>query len=239
MFIWHHVKVQQGKCYFWYNFNIEFILLVGCQLVVFMSQHYSDNSSNEEAVPCTSKPCKWKQPHKRKSSTQLVSTACFEKHEYGKTRKYTFESQKAFDPWPQSMQNTASKRLPQPLQDVRGKAYAFLCSDSSHQSQTPAASPHLTKVQLLEEVRRFKKTLEVSWEDVRRIQIETCGQSTSPQRFKVRRLHLTSSLFGCVRQLKPSTPPDNLVLPVLGVKVLRVLDWAMEGIWKQLLWMNT
>ena len=60
--------------------------------------------------------------------------------------------------------------------------------------------------------------LKVSEEDIRRIEIETSGQSTSPQWLQARRLHLTASFFSCIRHLKLSTPPDNLELTVLGVK---------------------
>ena len=46
--------------------------------------------------------------------------------------------------------------------------------------------------------------------------------------FDVRRLRLTSSKFGLVRRLKPTTPPDNLVLQILGVKRSygRALDYG-------------
>ena len=79
---------------------------------------------------------------------------------------------------------------------------------------------------------KFKKTLEVSEEDIRRIQVETRGHSNSPEWFQARRLRLTASLFGRVRQLRLTTPPDNLVLTVLGVKtatgVALSYGWSME-----------
>ena len=53
---------------------------------------------------------------------------------------------------------------------------------------------------------------------MRHIEIKTRGQSKSPQWFEARRFRLTASLFGRVKQLKVSTPPDNLVLIILGVK---------------------
>ena len=77
-------------------------------------------------------------------------------------------------------------------------------------------------------MKKLKKTPEVSEEDIRRIEVETRGQSMSPKWFQARRLRLTASLFGRVKQLKPSTPPDNLVLTVLGVKCCVKL-WAVNG----------
>ena len=124
-----------------------------------------------------------------------------------------------FDPRPEAMRNTIAKRLPRLLEDVKGKGLCVsLLFDPSLCADTPATPTFLTKSQLLKKVMKFKKTLEVSEEDIRRIQNETRGQSTSPLWFEARRLRLTASLFGRVTQLKPSTLPDNLVLTVLGVK---------------------
>ena len=59
----------------------------------------SDESSDEEATPCTSLPCQWKPPRKRKATAQLVSTANFQKHEYN------IRSIESFDPRPEAMRN--------------------------------------------------------------------------------------------------------------------------------------
>ena len=72
----------------------------------------SDESSDEEATPCTSLPCQWKPPRKRKATAQLVSTANFQKHEYGKIKKYNIRSIESFDPRPETMRNTSSDRVP-------------------------------------------------------------------------------------------------------------------------------
>ena len=50
----------------------------------------SNESSDEEAIPCTSMLCQWKPPCKRKATAQLVSTANFQKHEYGKIKKIQY-----------------------------------------------------------------------------------------------------------------------------------------------------
>ena len=116
------------------------------------------------------------------------------------------------------MRNTSSDRVPTLLQDVKGKGLCVsLLLDASVRVEIPEETTALTKTKLLEKVANFKKQLEIS-KEVRRIEIDTRGQSKSPQWFVARRFRLTASLFGRVKQLKPSTPPDNLVLTILGVK---------------------
>ena len=78
-------------------------------------------------------------------------------------------------------------------------------------------------------VEELKRTiLNVTEEQIRKIEFETRMQHQSQYWFDVRRLRLTSSKFGLVRRLKPTTPPDNLVLQILGVKRSygRALDYG-------------
>ena len=77
---------------------------------------------------------------------------------------------------------------------------------------------HCQNPELLQKVKTLKQSLAVTEEDARTIELSTRSQSQSPKWFEVRRHRLTASNFGRVKQLKPSTPPDNLVLSILGVK---------------------
>ena len=47
----------------------------------------SSMEEDEEAVPVTSLACQWKDPKKRKESTQKISDVSFEKHVYSRTKK--------------------------------------------------------------------------------------------------------------------------------------------------------
>ena len=82
-----------------------------------------------------------------------------------------------FDPRPESMRNTASDRLPQLLEDVRGKALCIsLLRDASVRVETPEepqTQTTLSKAKLLDKIAEFKKKLQVSEEDVRRIEVRT------------------------------------------------------------------
>lgn len=64
----------------------------------------NDSESEEEEVPpVTSLLCQWKPPKKRKATAMEVSTAEFEKHEYGRTKKYKVQSLETFDPRPEEL----------------------------------------------------------------------------------------------------------------------------------------
>ena len=53
----------------------------------------NNEDDDEEAVPMTSLPCRWKAPKKRKESNKRISGATFEKYDYTKPNN--------FDPRPQ------------------------------------------------------------------------------------------------------------------------------------------
>ena len=90
-------------------------------------------------------------PRKRKATAQLVSTAKFQKHEYGKLTKYNIRSLESFDPRPETMRNTSSDRVPTLLQDVKGKGMCVsLLLDASVRVDAPEETTVLTKTELLE-----------------------------------------------------------------------------------------
>ena len=65
----------------------------------------SDDDEDEAAVPCTSQPCVWKQPKKRKESNLRLSDASFEKHEYAKPVKRKIRLVEDFDLRPELWHN--------------------------------------------------------------------------------------------------------------------------------------
>ena len=177
----------------------------------------SDMDSDEEQ-PCTSTLCQWKRPRKRKSAAMQVEKAEFEKHEYGRIKKYNIESLENYDPRVEHFRGKIAERIPNLLNDIKGKGLCVsLLLDKSMRVATPERAV-LSKEVLLQKVEQLKLKLKVSDNDIRTIEQSTRLQSNSPKWFEVRRFRLTSSMFGRVKQLKASTPPDNLVLSILGVK---------------------
>ena len=51
-------------------------------------------SHQETNVPCTSKPCQWNLPKKRKLNAEPIQSLKFQKHEYGKEKKRSARPQK-------------------------------------------------------------------------------------------------------------------------------------------------
>ena len=56
-----------------------------------------DSDDEEESLPCTSQPCRWKPPKKRKESTLRLSDAEFVKHDYAKPVKKKIKQVENFD----------------------------------------------------------------------------------------------------------------------------------------------
>ena len=182
----------------------------------------SDDDEDEAAVPCTSQPCVWKQPKKRKESNLRLSDASFEKHEYAKPVKRKIRPVEDFDPRPESFRNLAQSRVPDLLQKVKGEQLCisllfdpqFQC-EASHQPSDHNV-PNLS--QLKETISAFKKTLELTADKSREIERETREQRNSPLWFAVRSHRITASFFGSVLSRKCDTPPDSLVLRIIQPK---------------------
>lgn len=172
-----------------------------------------------DPVPCTSLPCRWKPPRKRKESALRISDASFEKHEYSKPVKKKMSSVEDFDPRPQKYRGQVKSRLPDLLEKIRGEQLCISFLFDKHFrceiSQQPCNENLPDDSGLRATVMAFKKTLEMTPQMCREMERNTCEQSNSPLWFSVRRHRITSSLFGSVLSHKPSTPPDNLVLRII------------------------
>ena len=155
-----------------------------------------------------------------------------EKCEYGKVKKQMIQFLETFDPRPEELQNQGSSKLPHLLDALAGKGLCVsLLLDPSTRVEVPHA-PKLTRDELLlKKVEEFiGSKLSVTAEEARQIEVQTREQSNSAMWYEACRLRLTASLFGRVRQLKPTTSPDNLVLTILGVKKLhgKALQYGLE-----------
>ena len=57
----------------------------------------SEDTEEDDTLPCTSYLCQWKPPRKRKESTTKISEVVFQKHTYGKESKRSYGSLEDFD----------------------------------------------------------------------------------------------------------------------------------------------
>ena len=195
----------------------------------------------DEDLPVTSYPCQWKEPCKRKQSNLNISDAKVEKHMYGKQRKLNLSPLEEFDPRPHKYRGTAPSQLTDFLGKVRGKGLGVsLLFDSSTQHWTadepdepsldggsPNLPPHHDLRYTIEE---FKKSLHVSEEAARKIEIETREQRFSSPWYAVRRYRLTASSFGEVFRRKTDTAPDALMLRLLKQRKISspAIEWGIE-----------
>lgn len=167
-----------------------------------------DASDEENLTPCTSLPCRWKAPTKRKESTLPMSEAKFVKHDFSKPVKRKIQSLEEFDPRPECYRGSASSRLPQLLNQLKGEQLCIsLLLDPQYQvgqSTVPSSHNIADTPQLQETVAAFKKSLELTCDEAREIERNTRDQRNSPLWFSVRRHRITASFFGSVLSRKPT-----------------------------------
>ena len=193
---------------------------------------YRNESEDDEVVPVTSVPCKWKEPRTRKEKVLKMGDASFVKHVYGTTAT-PLSSLDSFDPRPPQYRNNASSLLPELLDDIRGKG---LCVSLLFDPTVIIENPDLNKkppsdLEMAEKIQKLRDKLAVTEEMVREVENITRGQRKSPKWVEMRRFRLTSSLFGYVKRLRPSTLPDSLVLQILGAKSIGItaaMQWGID-----------
>ena len=181
----------------------------------------SDECPDEEVLPITSLPCRWKPPKKRKESTMPMSEATF---------AVPLNSR------PMEFRGTAANHLPDLLQKLSGKNLCVsLLFDPKYQhwraSDSCPGEPHLPDEQTLRNtVDSFKASLAVTDEDIQKIERETVEQRNSSLWYKVRHFRLTASLFGTIFKRKPGTPLDKLVMRILQRKrfTSAATEWGVQ-----------
>ena len=102
-----------------------------------------------------------------------MSQAHFDKLEFGKAKKYSIHDLEDYDRRPEELRNTSAERLPQLLSDIKGEGLCVSQLLDSAVSIQSSEQLQLTKAELLQKVEIFKKTLVVTEEDVRKIELST------------------------------------------------------------------
>ena len=190
------------------------------------STAYTDSSDDE--LPVTSYKCQWIQPRKRKESKTKMADAKFEKHVYGRERKHSMKPLEEFDPRPPESVGTALENLKKFLPEMQGRGLGVsslfdpksqVWKEGSSCSSVPQGSPSLpSKEELVHRVSALKSSLQLSRQAIRDIQVKTQDQHDSSLWHSERRFRITASHFGDIRRRQPATPPDSLVLRILGLK---------------------
>ena len=195
------------------------------------------DDEDADSVPCTSLPCQWKPPRKRKESNLKMSNAKFEKHVYGQTKKVKLQPIEDYDPRPEKYRNKTGTHMKKFLDAVRGKGLGVsLLLDPStrywgENTQPDILPPDLPSIEQLERtIIEFKKSLNVTMQQVREIEGKTRSQRHSPEWFAARRYRITASVFLLIHHRKPDTPPDSLVANILEQRQITspAIKWGIE-----------
>ena len=171
------------------------------------------------------------------NSNLNISDAKVEKH---MQRKLNLSPLEEFDPRLHKYRGTAPSQLTDLLGKVRGKGLGVsLLFDSSTRhltadepsldSEPPDLPPNLPPHHDLRyTIVEFKKSLQVSEEEARKIERETREQRFSSLWYSVRRYRLTASSFGEVFRRKSDTAPDAIVLRLLKQRQISspAIEWA-------------
>ena len=123
------------------------------------------SSSEDDAMdtPCTSLPCQWKPPKKRKESTLRLYEASFVKHDYAKPSKRKVRCIEEYDPRPPAFRGSTAQRLPALLQQLKGQqlCISILFDPECRQDtvQNPGSHKLPSKAVLSETISAFKRVL--------------------------------------------------------------------------------
>ena len=187
----------------------------------------STSGDDNESLQCTSYPCQWKQPKKRKKSNLRMGDAVFEKHVLGRERKRKVVAMEDFDPRPHKYRGMVKECVLVLLDKIRGEGLCIsllLDLKVRHWDNSLIATPSISTPSLPKQssvtdtIAAIKDSLKLSEEKLREIEFNTRKQKQSNQWFKVCRYCLTSSLFNHVLRRRSDTPPDSLVLRILQPK---------------------
>ena len=166
-----------------------------------------------------------------------MSDAKFEKHVYGQTKKVKLQPIEDYDPRPEKYRNKTGTHMKKFLDAVRGKGLGVsLLLDPStrywgENTQPDILPPDLPSIEQLERtIIEFKKSLNVTMQQVREIEGKTQSQRHSPEWFAARRYRITASVFGLIHHRKPDTPPDSLVANILEQRQITspAIKWGIE-----------
>ena len=105
-------------------------------------------------------------------------------------------------------------------------------SVSDIQHAVPPTNVHLpSRKELMELVASFKKSLELSPQQIRELEQNTREQYQSLLWYSAPRYRLTASTFGRIYQLLPTTPPDSLVKQLLHSQSFstNATEWGKEN----------
>lgn len=203
----------------------------------------SDNSEE----PCTSKPCNWSVPRKRKGPVVPVAEMSFTKHDYAKkkvrrTSQPALDHERAMPPgmWPEERTATMlalvkeyEKKsgkvvgwrhiLPQEVQVNEGdkeKPHVQTQTLEEDEIISPIKEHPISAQELRNRCERVKRKIEVHEEEIVHIEKETRGQANEKLRYYHRKNRTTASKSYRIAAQRESTSPTKTIHEVLNITIL-------------------
>lgn len=199
-------------------------------------QATSTDSNND--VSCTSKPCKWTVPSKRKGPIEPIQNIKFKKHNFYKLKKDRIMKEKVDVPqynlkecqWSESRLQDMLEKLKK-IQTETGKMIGWcqilpqeIPDESTHVKEPELLSPikdnPISQQGIRERIDKAKGKLFVDEQQASLIEKETKGQSVSDSWHFHRAFRITASKCYRTAVLKESTSPTKAVKEVLYNKVV-------------------
>ena len=151
---------------------------------------------------------------------------------YRRQRKHELKHLEDFDPRPVDLRGEAKHHLKTFLSKVRGQGLGVsLLLDEECRCWSSSTEQPLTPILPTKRVAEFKKNIFIPSHKMREIEQLTRDQSQSPLWHSVRQYRITASNFGSINRWQPTTPPQFLVLQMLGAKPFTsaATDWRKRN----------
>ena len=190
-----------------------------------------------EDIPCTSKPCQWNQPSKRKKESVPVKDITFKRIKYEdtlkvkekKTAKYIVDSNSFRNSLCAKLGNTSRAVLFDIIPQVQDNSVGVESDLNVSNFEEVETSEHIVyesdrfidiistlKNEKITEV-DFKQFLSTcSSNIIEEIEVRTKGQHNNPLWKLARKARITASIFHDIKTKKDTTKPDNVVNKILG-----------------------
>ena len=203
--------------------------------------------TNEGQVSCTSLPCEWNKPRKKKLSPKRISNLQPVRHQYDERPRLAATAKPGLYKAGTPVGNTFVPNFLDNLQSVNADSIIFTETEKQTVVSCDGATACGDNIRAHEEVvtsefnvEEFVKhydptkfpprnlellsdnlnyaSLRMSKVEAELIEISTPGKSVNPKWLKAREGRITESQFGGISKMRPTTPPDNVVREIMGYK---------------------
>lgn len=205
-----------------------------CATLFFLDSVCKKNKKSSSEISCTSKPCEWSVPRKRKEEVQPISAMKFQKYDYNKENKKAEDKCKYQDVSSINQEGLNSKKLQsifnkfKELENEVGKSIGWchiLPQDIPVEKyENELISP--IKVQdspmamsaIKERMEKIKKCLFIDYRKATEIEKETREQSFNKKWHLHRQYRITASKCYRAAVLKQTTSPTKAINEILYAK---------------------